>query len=148
MEKNGILVKKIDILIIARRVRFLGIAIMVGIILVYGLGLFVSGNYINTELNNLNILSLLLTAVCCFPSFFFRNFLLKKINSKNFLTAYFNAHIVPFALCDMGGLFCVTTNLFVNQNIIYATTGLLVALLFLILNFPRADDYENLDLNR
>jgi hypothetical protein len=148
MAKNGTLVKKIDILLIARRIRFLGIAIGTGIILIYSLGLFVSGNYINNELFHFNILSLVLTAVLCFPSFFIKKFLFKKINSKNFATAYFNAHIVPFALCDLGGLFCITTNLFVNQNIIYATAGLAVALLFLIINFPGFNDYDNLNLER
>ena len=148
MAKNGILVKKIDILLIARRIRFLGIAIGTGIILIYSLGLFVSGNYINNELFHYNILSLVLTAVLCFPSFFIKKFLFKKINSKNFATAYFNAHIVPFALCDLGGLFCITTNLFVNQNIIYATAGLAVALFFLIINFPEFNDYDNLNLER
>jgi len=146
MEKNGTLVKKIDILLIARRIRFLGIAIVVGIVLIYALGLFVSSNYINKELSSFNLLSLVIVSVCCFPSFFIKKFLFKKINSKNFATAYFNAHLVPFGLCDLGGLFCVTTNLFVNQNIIYATTGLIVAVTFLIINFPGFNDYDSLNL--
>ena len=64
------------------------------------------------------------------------------------MKSYFNAHLVPFAMCDLGGLFCITTNLFVNQNIMYATTGLVVSLAFLIINFPKFNDYEKLNLNR
>lgn len=147
MDKNGTLVKKIDILLIARRVRFLGIAIIVGIVLIYSFGLFVSYNYVNKDLWQFNYLSLFIVAMFCFPSFYIKKMMLNKINSKNFVTAYFSAHVIPFAMCDLGGLFCVTTNLFVNQNIIFASTGLIVAVLFLIVNFPRFNDYDELNLD-
>jgi hypothetical protein len=146
MAKNGVLVREIDILLIARRIRFLGIAIFVGIFLIYILGLFVSGSYINKDLGIFNLMSLIVVAVLCFPTFFIKRIFLKKVNSKNFMKSYFNAHLIPFAMCDLGGLFCITTNLFVNQNIIYATIGLIVSLAFLVINFPKFNDYEKLNL--
>jgi hypothetical protein len=144
MENKSGLVKEVDLVFMARRIRILGIAILLGVVLVYGMGLLVSSNYINEELSAFNILSFIICCLFCFPSFFLKRMLLKNLNDKNFLNKYFNAHMLAFALCDMGGMFCVATNLFVNQNLIYATAGFLVALVSIILNFPRSDDYIKL----
>lgn len=144
MDEKNILVKEIDIVFIARRIRILGIAILLGIIIVYGMGLFVSGNYVNNELYGFNIISLVFCVALCASSFFVKKALLGRLNEKNFLNKYFNAHIIPFAMCDLGGLFCIATNLFVNQNLIFATGGFLFAVLFMILNFPGSDDYNKL----
>lgn len=146
MENKSSLVKEVDMVFMARRIRILGIAILLGIIVVYGTGLIVSGNYINTELSAFNIVSFAFCCAFCIPSYFLKKFLLKKLNDKNFTGMYFNAHMIPFAMCDLGGLFCVATNLFVNQNLIYATAGFLIAVAFLILNFPRSDDYIKLKI--
>lgn len=141
MENKGNLVKEVDLVFIARKIRMLGIAILLGIILVYGLGLLVSGSYVNEELAVFNILSFIICCVFCVPSIFLKKMLLKNFGGENFRNKYFNAHMIPFALCDMGGLFCIVTNLFVNQNLIYATAGFLVAVFFMVINFPKSDDY-------
>lgn len=145
MENKSSLVREVDLVFMARRIRILGIAILLGVVLVYGMGLFVSANYINEELAVFNIVSFIFCCIFCFPSFFLKKLLLKNLNDKNFLNKYFNAHMIAFALCDLGGMFCVATNLFVNQNLIYATAGFLVAVVSIILNFPRSDDYSKLE---
>jgi len=144
MENKSNLVKEVDIVFIARKIRMLGIAILLGIILVYGAGLMVSGSYVNEELAIFNILSFVICCIFCIPSVFVKKLTLKNFNGENFRNKYFNAHMIPFALCDLGGLFCLVTNLFVNQNIIYATAGFIVAVFFIILNFPKSDDYLKL----
>lgn len=144
MENKSNLVKEVDLVFIARRIRMLGIAILLGIILVYGTGLMVLGSYINEELAVFNILSFIICFAFCVSSIFLKKMLLKNFGGENFRNKYFNAHMIPFALCDMGGLFCIVTNLFVNQNLIYATAGFLVALFFMVINFPRSDDYIRL----
>ncbi|MBS1513384.1 MAG: hypothetical protein JSS63_00025, partial [Bacteroidetes bacterium] len=63
----------------------------------------------------------------------------------NFISAYFNAHIAAFILCDMGALLSITTNLFVNANIIMASIGVGIGLLYMWINFPRAEDRKYLD---
>lgn len=144
MENKGNLVKEVDLVFIARKIRMLGIAILIGIFLVYGMGLIVSGSYINEELAMFNILSFIACCVFCVPSVFLKKILLKNFGGENFRNKYFNAHMIPFAMCDMGGLFCIVTNLFVNQNLVYATAGFLVAVSFMIINFPKSDDYIKL----
>ena len=144
MENKSTLVKEVDIVFMARRIRILGIAILLGILLVYGAGLLVSANYINTELSGFNIISFIFCCAFCFSSYFLKKSLLKNLNDKNFMSKYFNAHLIPFAMCDLGGLFCIATNLFVNQNLIYASAGFVLAVAFMILNFPKKDDYLKL----
>ncbi len=70
--------------------------------------------------------------------------ILKKVTLSGILTAYFNAHIIPFAVLDFGALFCITTNLFVNGNILYASIGVVVSVAAMILNFPREEDFEKI----
>ncbi|MBI5402964.1 MAG: hypothetical protein HY959_06160 [Ignavibacteriae bacterium] len=143
MENNkSELVKEVDIVFMARKIRILGIAILLGIVLIYGFGLTVLGNYVNQELAAFNLISFIICAVLCIPSVFIKKMLMKDLNGKNFMNKYFNAHIIPFAMCDLGGLFCIATNLFVNSNIIYASAGFLLAAAMIILNFPRSDDYN------
>jgi hypothetical protein len=142
MENNkSTLVKGIDMVFMARRIRMLGIAILLGIILIFGFGLTVAGNYVNEELAAFNLISFIICAGLCIPSFFVRKAMLKKLDGKNFINKYFNAHIFPFAMCDLGGMFCIATNLFVNSNVIYASAGFFLAVAFMVLNFPRSDDY-------
>jgi hypothetical protein len=143
MENNkSALVKEVDIVFMARKIRMLGIAILLGIVLIYGFGLTVAGSYVNPDLEAFNIISFIICAVLCAGSFFVKGIMLKNLGGKNFANKYFNGHIIPFAMCDLGGLFCIATNLFVNSNIIYASAGFLVAVVFMILNFPRSDDYK------
>lgn len=144
MENKSNLVKEVDLVFIARKVRMLGIAILLGIVFVFGMGLIVSGNYINEDLVMFNIFSFAVCCVLCFPSMFMKKVLLKDLSGENFKNKYFNAHMAAFAMCDMGGLFCLVTNLFVNQNLIYAIGGFIVAVFFLLINFPKSDDYLKL----
>jgi|WetSurMetagenome_2_1015567.scaffolds.fasta_scaffold32116_3 hypothetical protein len=144
MENKGDLVKEVDIVFMARRIRILGIAILLGIFIVYGFGLSVAGNCINEDLSDFNLISFVICCIFCVPSFYAKKVLLKNLNDKNFTSKYFNAHLLPFAMCDLGGLFCIATNLFVNHNLIYATAGFLLTVFFIILNFPRSDDCAKL----
>lgn len=142
MENNkSALVKEVDLVFMARKIRILGIAILLGIVLIFGFGLTVLGSYVNPDLAAFNLISFIICALLCVPSFFVKKILLKDLNGKNFMNKYFNAHIIPFAMCDLGGLFCIATNLFVNSNIIYASAGFFLATAMIILNFPRSDDY-------
>lgn len=141
MEDKNNLVKEVDIIFIAKKIRILGIAILFGMILIYSAGLMLPGSYVNEELAIFNILSFIICCLFCIPSVFMKKFFLNNLNAKNFRNKYFNAHMVSFAMCDMGGLFCLVTNLFVNLNVIYATAGIIIAVFFVIINFPKSDDY-------
>jgi hypothetical protein len=140
------LVREVDLLFISKKVRIIGIAIIVGLTLVFFMGLLVSVNYVNKDFEVFNLISFILCVLICLPTFFIRKAILKQINEKNFTSKYFNAHIIAFALCDAGGLFCITTNLFVNQNIVYASAGFAVAILYMLINFPRVDDYKKFNI--
>jgi hypothetical protein len=138
------LVPQMQLLVISRKIKVLGIAIMVGIFVIYMLGVFVSANNINKDLAVLNLASLIFCSVMCISSVYVRKALMKKITMQNFQTKYFSAHIVAYAMCDAGGLFCITTNLFVNQNVIYASFGTLITLLYIYINFPKQEDLHNI----
>lgn len=141
------LVHEVQMVVIARKIKVLGIAIMIGIFAIYVLGVFVSGSNINKDLAALNLASLLFCSVMCISSVYVRKALMKKVTMQNFQTKYFTAHIVAYAICDAGGLFCITTNLFVNQNVIYASFGTLITLLYLYINFPKPEDAQSVFLN-
>jgi hypothetical protein len=138
------LVPQMQLLVISRKIKVLGIAIMVGIFVIYVLGVFVSANNINKDLAVLNLASLIFCSIMCISSVYVRKALMKKVTMQNFQTKYFSAHIVAYAMCDAGGLFCITTNLFVNQNVIYASFGTLITLLYIYINFPKQEDLLNL----
>jgi hypothetical protein len=138
------LVPQMQLLVISRKIKVLGIAIMVGIFVIYVLGVFVSANNINKDLAVLNLASLIFCSVMCISSVYVRKALMKKVTMQNFQTKYFSAHIVAYAMCDAGGLFCITTNLFVNQNVIYASFGTLITLLYIYINFPKQEDLHNI----
>ena len=70
--------------------------------------------------------------------------LLKKVNLSNFESTFFNAYIFPYAVLDFGALFCISTNLFVNENIIYATSGAMLSVITMFLFFPKEEYFENL----
>lgn len=142
--KDNKLVKEVDMIYIARKTRMLGIAIMLGIVLVFFLGLFVSHYNINEEYAIMNHITLGICILLCTLSYFVRLQLFKNVTYNNFTSKYFTAYIIPFALCDFGGLLCITTSLFINQNIPYAIIGLVFSIAFLILNFPGLEDYKNL----
>lgn len=159
--ENSFLIAELDMLFVARKTRFLGIAILVGIFLVYTLGLFVSDSNINTELEYMNLITFIFCLTLCAVSVFLKKKLTDKVFSdynsripqyddsgktdrEKFAARYFNAHILPFGLCDLGGLICITTSLFVNQNIYFASAGFLVTILSMIYNFPKDNDYQKI----
>ncbi|MFA5011637.1 MAG: hypothetical protein WC644_06745 [Ignavibacteria bacterium] len=143
MEKHN-LVKEVEILIVARKIRFLGLIILFGVFLIFASGIFVSSTNINPHLEYLNISTFVFCLACCGFSVLLKKLLLKKVTNEKFEASYFNAHVLPFALCDLGGLLCITTSLFVNQNLIYASAGFLVMIGAVIYNFPRFDDHKRI----
>ena len=141
MEKHN-LVKEVEMLIVARKIRFLGLIILFGVFLIFASGIFVSSTNINPHLEYLNISTFVFCLACCGFSVLLKKLLLKKVTNEKFEASYFNAHVLPFALCDLWGLLCITTSLFVNQNLLYASAGFLVMIGAVIYNFPRCDDHK------
>lgn len=144
MQKEPSLVKQIEFVVTVRRIKLLGIAITVGLIVIFLSGLFVAGSNYRENFEIVNLISLLLLVVIFFLTFFLRKHMLKKVNTGNISVAYFNAHVIPFAVMDFGALFCITTNLFVNGNILYATLGLLISVTGMIINFPDEDYFDKI----
>lgn len=145
MAEKSPMVKEIDFIIISRRIKLLGYVIIAGLSLVYTVGMMVSGSNINPEKSFLNTPVTIAGIVLCTASLYIRKNMLKKVNKDNFITAYFNAHISAFILCDMGALLSITTNLFVNADLVMASVGLGVGLMYMLLNFPREEDRKLLD---
>jgi len=144
MAKDYLMVKQIDFVIVVNRIRILGIAITIGLVLIFFLGLFVSGyNKIeNFEIVNLSSFLILILSVAA--AFFVRNLILKKVNLSNILTTFFNAHVIPFAILDFGALFCISTNLFVNENLFYAFAGIIISVACMLLMLPKEKDFEKI----
>jgi hypothetical protein len=128
--------------LMVRQIRIIGIAIILSMTLIFIAGFFVSGSYINKEYEALNLITLILCPLLCAGSYFLKKSMLTKVTMSNFTKMYFNATILPFALCELGGIICITTSLFINQNIPYALTGYAVTMVFLLMNFPRIEDYK------
>ncbi|MBX7044956.1 MAG: hypothetical protein K1X86_03885 [Ignavibacteria bacterium] len=145
MPEKSEMVKEIDFIIVSRRIRLLGYVIITGIALVYIVGVLVADSNIHPEKSFLNTPVTVAGIVLCTASLLIRKNMLKKVNKDNFISAYFNAHIAAFILCDMGALLSITTNLFVNANIIMASIGVGIGLLYMWINFPRAEDRKYLD---
>ena len=145
MAEKSEMVKQIDFIIISRRIRLLGYVIIAGLTLVYVVGMMVSSSNVNPEKSFLNTPITIAGIVLCTGSLYIRKNILKKVTKDNFVTTYFNAHVSAFILCDMGALLSVTTNLFVNANLIMASVGVGVGLLYLWINFPRDEDRKLLD---
>lgn len=137
---------EIKFIFVAKKTRILGIAILLGIFLVFFAGLFVSGNNINLQYEYLNRATLILCIILCGFSVYVRKLLLKRVNSKNFINKYFNASVIPFGLCNLGGLLCVMTSLFINQNILFAVIGVLISAIAILINFPKDNDYKKLGI--
>ncbi|MDQ3194331.1 MAG: hypothetical protein M3P82_04940 [Bacteroidota bacterium] len=138
------MVKQISFIVVVRRIKTLGIAITVGIIAIYLLGLIVAKNNTNENFEMINLLALMIVVITVPMALFIRKTMLKKVNMQNFQTTYFNAHIIPFAIIDFAALFCITTNLFVNENILYASIGLAISVAGMIICFPKEEDFEKL----
>jgi len=139
---KGNLAKEVEMLIVARKIRYLGLVILLGVSLIFVMGLIVSGSNKNPSLYYLNVASLVFCLVLCGFSIPFKNILMKKVTLDNFEVKYFNAYVLPYALCDFGGLLCITTSLFINQNIIFASLGYFAMAAAVIYNFPKFDDHK------
>ena len=144
MSKDLMMVKQIDFVIAVRRIKTLGISIIIGIIAIYLFGLFVANSNVKENFEIINLASLLFLILMVALSIFLKNMILKKVTLSGILTTYFNAHINPLAVLDFGALFCITTNLFVNGNILYASIGLGISVAAMILNFPKEEDFEKI----
>jgi len=143
-EREISIVKEVEYIVTSRKIRIVGIAIILGIIIVYVFALLIPAEMVYPDKVVFNYISLIACFALCFTSFNVRKFLLKAVSSKNFSEKYFTAHVLSFAQCDLGGLLCIITNLIINENFIFATTGLFVSIFFLIINFPRSDDLKNI----
>jgi hypothetical protein len=139
---KGNLAKEVEMLIVARKIRYLGLVILLGVTLIFVMGLVVSGSNINPSLYYLNVASLIFCLILCAFSIPLKNILMKKVTLGNFESKYFNAYVLPYALCDLGGLLCITTSLFINQNIIFASAGYFAMAAAVIYNFPKFDDHK------
>jgi len=142
MSKDSLMVKQIEFIVVSRRIRLLGITITVGIIIIYLFGLLVASDNVKENFEIIIFTTLILLVIISVFVFFLRKKMLAKVTISNFSNTYFNAHVIPFAILDFGALFCLTTNLFVNGNILYASAGLVISLVTMILNFPNEDYFE------
>jgi amino acid transporter len=135
--KSSTMKDEIDFIIIERRIKLLGLIIVIGIILIYILGLLIPVESSLDDLYALNLGTLIIALVLCPASVYIKNAMLKNLSYENLMNRFFNAHIIAFAVCDFGGLICITTNLFINENILFATIGLAVSLVCIYFIFPK-----------
>lgn len=142
--KDSLLVKQVSFIVVVRRIRTLGIAITVGIAAIYVMGLLVISDKVNDEMYILNISSLLILAGSVPLIFAIKKLMLKNVDLSNIQTRFFNAHIIPFAVLDFTSLFCITTNLFVNPNLLFATLGVLISVASMILLFPKEEFFDEI----
>jgi len=143
-ERETSIVKEVELIVNNRKIKIIGIAIIFGLVLVFAFALFVPVESNSPNMVMFNYISLIACFVLCFTSFNVRKILLKMVTSKNFSEKYSSAHIISFAQCDLGGLLCIITNLIINQSLIFATTGLLLSVFFILINFPRSDGNKRL----
>ena len=144
MSKDPSMVRQIEFIVVVRRIKLLGIAITTGIIVIYLSGLLVANNNHRENFDTVNLFSLFLLLFFFVIAFFVRKQMLRKVNLSNIADKYFNAHVIPFAILDLGALFCLTTNLYVNANITYATIGVVISVAGMILSFPSEEHFEKL----
>lgn len=145
MNESLKLVDEVRFTIIAQKLKLIGGAIAGGLVMIFLAGLFVAESNVNKDLAMLNLISVIVCPILCISSVYIRKARLKKINRENFKQHYTGVYILAFAMCDLGGIFCVTTNLFINYNLIYAVFGLLVTILYIFINFPKANDLSSIN---
>lgn len=144
MSKDALMVKQVAFVIAVRRIKTLGIAILLGILAIYAAGLFVAHNNVKEDFDLVNLISLVMLLVLVPVTFLVKSVMMKKVNLSNFMNSYFSVHVIAFVIMDFASLFCITTNLFVNGNILYASIGAAVAVGGMILLFPREEDFEKI----
>ncbi len=139
------MVLQVRFIYLARKIRTLGIGITVAAMFIYFAGLLVAEDKFREDFEIVNIMSLLILLVSLPVCLQIKKHLKKKVNIENFMTAYFNAHIIPFAILDFFALFCLSTNLLVNGNVIFATIAACATLAGMILLFPKEEDFDELE---
>jgi hypothetical protein len=145
MSQDSIMVRQVKFIIVVRRIKTLGIAITIGIIAIYLFGLFVVSGNVKENFETVNLLTLIILLITIPLTLSIRKLMLKKVTVTDFTDKYFNVHIINFAIMDFAALFCITTNLFVNGIILYASIGIIVSVIGMILNFPKEEDFEKLN---
>jgi hypothetical protein len=142
--KDNLMVLQVRFIYLVRKIRTLGIGITVACMVIYMFGLFVAGSNYREGFEIVNIISLLALIAMMPITIYIKKWLMKKVNLQNFQTTYFNAHIIPFSILDFFALFCLSTNLLVNGNVVYATIAACVTLAGMILLFPKEEDFEKI----
>lgn len=131
---------QVGLLYMVKRTRLIGLVIIGGILIIYAIGAVMRQAVAEKEYEYLNTVTFVFCILLCAASVFVRSRMMAKVNSKNYKGAYFTANILPFALCDGGGIICITMSLFVNWNLIYATAGLLVMVMAIVYNLPKESE--------
>ncbi len=144
MSEDLPMVRQVSFIIAVRRIKTLGIAITVGIIAIYIFGLLVAKNNVRENFEAVNLGTLIFSFAAVPATLMIKKFLMKKVNMSNFRNTYFTAHIIPFSILDFSALFCITTNLFVNGNILYASISLVISVTGMIFNFPNEEDFKKI----
>lgn len=144
MSKDPSMVRQIEFIVVVRRIRLLGIAITIGLIVIYLSGMLVTQYNRRENFEMVNLLSLFLLLLSLLFSYVLRKQLLRKVNLSNIADKFFNAYVIPLAVLDFGALFCLTTNLFVNGNILYATIGVIISVAGMIFSFPSEEYFDKL----
>lgn len=139
---------QIEFAFVSKRIKILAIAIIVGIVVIFVAGLFTSKMSVYPIKEIYNIIAVIISIGLCILSYPVKRIMLKRINEKKFMPSYFNALIIPLALCDVGGLFGIVTNLFISVNILYAVICLFVSLLFIFLVFPVMKDLDLINFEK
>lgn len=140
------MVLQVRFVYLVRKIRTLGIGITVAAMAIYFFGLLVAGSNYREGFEIINLLSLVALIAVVPVTLLIRKQIMKKVSLQNFQTTYFNAHVISFAVMDFFALFCLSTNLLVNGNIIYATIAACVTLAGMILLFPKEEDFEKIKL--
>jgi len=139
---------QIEFAFVSKRIRILAIAILAGIVIIFAAGIITSSMNVYPIKEFYNLIAVIISAVMCVSSLPVKRLMLKRVTEKKFMPSYFNALIIPLAMCDVGGLFGIVTNLFISVNIIYAIACLFISVLFIFLVFPNAKDLEIIDFEK
>lgn len=145
MSKNLPMVRQISFIIVVRRIKTLGIAITVGIVAIYAFGLLVANNNVRENFEKVNLGTVIFLIAAIPLTLFIKKLMMRKVNISNFESTYFNAHVIPFSIMDLAALFSITTNLFVNGNILYASAGVVISVAGMILIFPKEEDFQKVN---
>jgi hypothetical protein len=141
---ENLMVLQVRFVYLVRKIRTLGIGITIAALVIYFFGLLVAGSNYREGFEAVNLWSLIALILALPLTIALKKMMMRKVKLNNFQTAYFSAHIIPFAIIDFFALFCLSTNLLVNGNAVYATIAACVTLAGMILLFPKEEDFEKL----